>query len=172
MSDTPFWQTGPFWAGIIISAILSLPMGIAANACYYKLLSYLDSRRLTTQAKTRKRAQEVFTTVSDIHFKRRDGTAYLLGISTSTILFSCLGFTTLGMSIVIITLTPQADLVNSVEPPRVLIIVPLLMLSLLSLFLAAYGARRFQEITNALDRYEDYKNQFVAKWGEPQQNSE
>jgi hypothetical protein len=83
MDNTPFWQTGPFWA--------CLPIGVAANACYYRLLSYLDNRRLSSQAKTRKRAEELFTIVSDIHFYRRDKFAYLLGFSTAIIVFLAWG---------------------------------------------------------------------------------
>jgi hypothetical protein len=83
-----------------------------------------------------------------------------------------MGFAALATSTIIITLVPKTADIGFHELPVVALPGFLLVLSLLTLMISLYGIKRFQEITNALDRYDEYKNQFIAKWGEPEHKSE
>ncbi len=75
--DTPFWQTNSFWAGIVATVVLAIPLGMLANFCYYRLVSFLDSRRITSQKKNRKRALEFDGIVNDLRAGRRDRYLYI-----------------------------------------------------------------------------------------------
>jgi hypothetical protein len=149
MDNVPFWQTSPFWAGIVISALLSLPISIAANACYYRLVTYLDNRKITSQTKSRKKALDQYNVITEIHTGRRDRYSYLLRVAIEAIITFQLTLTTLGTVTVLLALIPAKERFSLSDSHQVFVtfLPPVLLVGCsFSLIVAYLSFRNFYEV--------------------------
>ena len=172
--ETPFWQLNSFWAGIAATAILAIPLGILANACYYKLVSYLDSRKITSQQKSRKRAFELDAIINDLRLGRRDRYIYMLRMVMGQIAAFLICVVNLAAAGVVLALVPSRNSFEPVLLHPLLVLIALLAFAMFGVLMLQLTARRFRTITNALEKYEDYKENLIKQWGAPpsENNSE
>ena len=163
--DTPWWATGAFWAGIGIASVIGLAMNILANLSHSKIVAFLDSRKITSHEKRRKKALQLNDIITDLHDGRRDKYIYILRMLLSG--FGAMTFsitTTVGM-LIILALAPKVPHFTSVEELKVPIMALFLMSSAFyTLYLGYYTLRRIRFIANTLDRYEEYKAAFAQRW--------
>ncbi len=164
--DTPFWQANSFWGGIVVTAILSVPIGILANFSYYKLVSYLDSRKIISQRKNKKRALALDAVVSDLRAGRRDRYAYMLRTTMAIIVAFILSISSISAGTVILALVPIEPRFEIHQLRVLFLLISLFGTSVFGVVLAASATERFRSITNALEKYDDYRTDFQKKWGE------
>src|ERR1700731_1487130 len=167
--DAPFWQSTSFWGGIVVTAILSIPIGILANFVYYRLVSYLDSRKITSQQKSRKRALQFDVIINDLRAGRRDRYAYMLRMIIGILGGAVIAFTNISVGLAILALVPlEANFeIHQLRP--ILIIVVLFGASMFGVFIMKSATQRFRSISNALEKYDDYKADFDKRWGKDNQ---
>jgi len=164
MAEPPFYQSNVFWAGIIISAVLSIPTAVLGNYAYYRILAYLESRKIVTQEKSKKRAFAFKAVIDEIRAGKRDKYVYVfrlyfaaLFFTLASILFCCAGG-------VIIALVPTADrfTLGTLRPTATCLI-----FLLFALFGELIGSRmlvRVKRLIRALDDYESYAAEFKKRW--------
>jgi hypothetical protein len=165
--DTPFWQSNAFWVGIVVSAVASLPIGIAANFFYYRLSSYLDSRKLKLHGKRRDKAIVLNSLITDLHENKRDRSTYfILQLATLTMpLTAGVGF--LSASAVILALNPHSDEVTVATVRPLAYSFLLLAVTYFCFTMVFLTIRRMQTVVSALNDYDRYVAEFREKWGDP-----
>src|SRR5262245_35348550 len=83
MDATPWWATGAFWAGVVISAIVGFICNVGANLYHNRLVEFMDSRKLLFREKRRSKAMALNKTIEDLHLGRRDRYVYMLRMTMS-----------------------------------------------------------------------------------------
>jgi hypothetical protein len=73
------------WVGVI-SLLLAIPLGVAANLLTPRVVAYLDNRNLIKACKTRAQAIQIYNRIRAFKEGRRDKYAYYFLLATSAVL--------------------------------------------------------------------------------------
>ena len=169
--DTPWWATGAFWAGIAISTVIGIAINIFTNLTHNKIVSWLDTRKLISQEKRRSAAVQLNKIVNEIHSGKRDRTSYIIRIAISIIFSSTMVTAATVLGIGLMALFPIKGWsffpdIQHLEPKLAVSFAFALILQYMGIGFMIISLRRFRQVTNALDNYDEYQAKFITQWGE------
>lgn len=164
MAQPPFYQSSVFWAGIIISAVLSIPTAVLGNYAYYGILAYLESRKLVSQENSRKRALEFKAVVDDIRDGKRDKVLYILQLNVAALMGLMFAMTNISAVAVILALVPITEHMTyaGVRPTGICTV--LLLMSAFGVIVAFRTINRIKQITRALRDYDLFLAEHTKRW--------
>jgi cell division protein FtsW (lipid II flippase) len=135
----------------IAALVLVIPLGVASNLLTYRFSSYLEQRKLIKTHKTRQQALQIYKRIKAFHDGKRDRYPYYMVLAGSSVLVAITACTIL---IVVLLVSPNFQ--NAVVWFAIAA-----MLAVLSVFLLA----AVYETARQLERFDDYKKEFEARWG-------
>jgi len=171
MDNTPWWATGAFWAGIVISAVLSIFINVLTNIYNSKVQDLLENRKVISHEKRRSKAVRVHKLVVQLHSGERDKTRYVV-LQCTTILFAFIAAaTSLTATFVILALAPLVDHFDLADPIQLRIWAVVFILTLLAYFsitIVFIRMIRLNRVGNAVAKFAEYEKAFKERWGERQ----
>ena len=162
-----------FWVGLGIGAALSLLASVVANLSHLKIASYLDSRKLLSREKQRKRAEEEQAAIIEMREGRRDKYLHTFFFMTSVINGGVAAFVSLVGLVLLVGLGVKLDddgkVSGTVAQNFGLLFSAsmLIFMCMVGLFLMGRGGGSLHRVRDALEDYEKYEAEYRARWGEP-----
>ena len=169
--DTPWWATGAFWAGIAISAVLSIFINFLTNLYNSTVQDFLENRKVITHEKRRSKAVKFHTLINELHSGKRDKTRYLILQCTNILIAFTTTISSFTALIVILALAPHKGPIDVSDTLLIQTLASMSVLSLLGYFcliVAIISMVRLSRVGTAIDNFETYEKEFKARWGERQ----
>src|SRR5262245_60568285 len=138
------------WIGVI-ALVLAVPLGVAANLLTFRVVAYLENRKLIKARKTRAQALVTYNRIRAFKEGRRDKYAWYFVVATSGVVCAIASSTI----IIAVLLTSPGF-----EPALILLLVAFI----LAMFAVACVAGIY-ETARQLERFDDYKKEFEERWG-------
>ena len=140
----------------VIGLVLAIPLGIASNLLTSRLISFLEKRKLIKTHKTRQQALLVYNRIRAFKEGRRDRYPFYLLLAALSVICAVAAST---IVIVILLILPSFETVGT----SLVVAFGLAVISL-ALLLVLY------ETARQLERFDDYKKEFEARWGPLSEN--
>ena len=140
----------------VIALVLAIPLGIASNLLTSRWISFLEKRKLIKTHKTRQQALLVYNRIRAFKEGRRDRYPFYLLLAALSVICAVAAST---IVIVILLILPSFETVGT----SLVVAFGLAVISL-ALLLVLY------ETARQLERFDDYKKEFEARWGPLSEN--
>jgi hypothetical protein len=159
-----------FWVGIAIGGLISLLASIAANLFHSKMVSFLDHRKTGFRERRRKNAFAFHQVVKGLHEGERNKYVYMLRISRNISTHFLISYVSLAAMLVIVSLgiAPDTQISWPIDPTMRFRLGALFFLMFFFIFgvvLLRTSIRRFSELQDALDYFDEYDADFKKEWG-------
>jgi hypothetical protein len=153
-----------FWLGVGVTLVGGTIVTVLANLAHPKIVAYLDSRKLLSQEKRRRQAEKFHALILDLRTGRRDRHVYMLRVAVGVIVAFVLAIGGIvgaaTTATVVMAIFPEASGDSFAWDPHKLThaIIPLAMMffGMFGMWIAELAMRRFREITNALEKFDEY----------------
>jgi hypothetical protein len=148
-----------FWLGVIITLIVGIPgaygMAILANMHTPRLVHFFESRKLLKKHKTRQQALVGFNRTKAFHEGTRDRYSFYILFASGAVISAIVASTLL------LIISVQHGEVYPLSPGYGMLagLAAIAMATALILLAGIY------ETARQLERFDDYKAEFEARWG-------
>jgi hypothetical protein len=146
------------WLTLVLGIILGIPVayviGVLAHMHTPKFVHYLESRKLLKTHKTRQQAIAVFNRVRSFHDGRRDRYAFYIICAVGSVLSGL---------VATICFTVFFNQVHDI--PISIDYAFFLLLAVVGTLVAVILLEGIYETARQLERFNDYKAEFEARWG-------
>ena len=146
------------WVGLILTVIVGLPgaylMGVLGNLHTPRWAQYLQSRKLLKQTKTKQQALRGFNRIKAFHEGTRDRYAFYILLATAAIICAIIASTL----ILIIS-------IQNHEYPVAIEYAIVALVAVIAVLLATLLSVGLYETARQIERFDDYKAEFEARWG-------
>ena len=133
----------------IVALVLAVPLGVASHLLTFRFVSFLERRKLIKAEKTKQQALQVYKRIKAFHDGTKDRYAYYLLLASAAIICA------ISASTLILVIALQ-----NTFPLAILVILAALAALVTSLLLIG-----IYETARQLERFDDYKKEFVERWG-------
>jgi hypothetical protein len=142
------------WIGVV-SLILSIPLGIAANLLAPRFLAYLENRKLLKTHRSREQALLYYNFLADLKSGRRDRYPYYILLGTQSVLCGIASAT----CILIFSMVKFEDRLN--QGP-----ITIAAIGIIFLIIALVITSHIASVARRLENFEAFKERIRKTWGD------